>query len=136
VCSIDFLPTLLEIADATGHVGEAVDGRSLVPLLENRDAGTTSARSERPLYWHYPHYSNQGGFPGGAIRVGDWKLIERYEDGRVHLFNMADDPVEQHDVAEAQPDVVEALRNRLHEWYGEVGAQFLQAKDGREPWRP
>jgi arylsulfatase A-like enzyme len=136
VCSIDFLPTLLEIAGATAHAGDVVDGRSLVPLLKSGGADEAHGWKERPLFWHYPHYSNQGGFPGGAIRVGDWKLIERYEDGRVHLFNMAEDPVEQRDVADAQPAVVEALRNQLHAWYGDVGAQFLQEKDGREPWRP
>jgi arylsulfatase A-like enzyme len=136
VCSIDFLPTLLEIAGSSEHAGATVDGRSLVPLLRRPDESSASTWNERPLFWHYPHYSNQGGFPGGAIRLGDWKLIERYEDGRVHLFNMANDPVEQQDVADVHPAIIEALRNQLHEWYGEVGAQFLQAKDGREPWRP
>ena len=134
--SIDFLPTLLEIGGASEHAGEVIDGRSLVPLLKSPDAGASQDWDERPLFWHYPHYSNQGGFPGGAIRLGDWKLIERYEDGRVHLFNIAADPVEQHDVAGEHPQIVDSLRIRLHDWYQDVSAQFLQAKDGREPWRP
>ena len=136
VCGIDFLPTLLEAAAAVEHAGEIVDGRSLAPLLAGGGDGEPFDWSERPLYWHYPHYSNQGGFPGGAIRVGDWKLIERYEDGRVHLYNVSDDPSEQNDLAEAEPERVASLRSRLRSWYTDVDARFLQAKDGREPWRP
>jgi arylsulfatase A-like enzyme len=89
------------------------------------------------LYWHYPHYSNQGGFPGGAIRMGDYKLIERYEDGRVHLYNLAEDIGEREDLAEQFPERVQAMRQRLHAWYTEVDAKFLEPlPDGPEPWRP
>jgi len=89
------------------------------------------------LYWHYPHYSNQGGIPGGAIRMGDFKLVERYEDGRVHLYNLADDIGEQKDLAEQFPERVSDMRHRLHVWYKEVGAKFLQQRaDGPEPWYP
>lgn len=136
VCSIDLLPTLLDIAAAAEHAGDLVDGQSLAPLLRDPAESTESAWRERPLFWHYPHYSNQGGFPGGAIRQGEWKLIERYEDGRAHLFDLAHDEAEQHDVAAAQPEIVARLRTRLHAWYEEMDAQFLQAKDGRIPWRP
>lgn len=131
VMSIDFLPTLADIAGAPLPEGRDIDGVSLKPLLlgEDFDRG-------KPLFWHYPHYSNQGGFPGGAVRVGDYKLVERYEDGRVHLFNLKDDIGEQRDLAESMPDKVAELRPLLHQWYKSVDAQFLQAKDGREPWRP
>ena len=89
------------------------------------------------IYWHYPHYSNQGGFPGGAVREGDWKLIERYEDGRVQLYNLKEDMVEQNDLAASQPARVESLRKKLHAWYRDTGAEFLQPKtDGPQPWRP
>ena len=91
----------------------------------------------RSLYWHYPHYSNQGGIPGGAIRVGDYKLIERYEDGRVHLYNLQKDIGELNDLAAAQPRRVAEMRADLHAWYKRVDAKFLQAKDGGpEPWKP
>ncbi len=84
-----------------------------------------------------PHYSNQGGFPGGAIRVGNWKLVERYEDGRAHLYNLSNDVGEQNDLASVMPGKVTDLRTRLHTWYKEVDAKFLQAKEsGPEPWRP
>lgn len=89
--------------------------------------------TRKALYWHYPHYSNQGGIPSGAIRVGDWKLIERYEDGRVHLYNLKNDIGELNDLALSQPSRVQAMRQQLHGWYRELDAKFLQSKD---PWRP
>ena len=92
---------------------------------------------DRALYWHYPHYSNQGGMPGGAIRIGDFKLLERYEDGRVHLYNLKDDIGERKDLSEQQPKRVAAMRSDLHRWYKTVGAKFLRKNgDGPEPWRP
>lgn len=130
VTSVDYYPTFLKIAGAGG--APRVDGVSIVPLLKG---GTD--RVHDAIYWHYPHYSNQGGFPGGAVRMGDWKLIERYEDGRVHLYNLADDIGERDDLAQEQPDRVKAMRDRLHAWYREVHAQFLRPiEGGPEPWRP
>jgi arylsulfatase A-like enzyme len=132
VMSIDFYPTLLEAAGAQPQTGQIVDGRSLAPLLKGEKSLDRDA-----LYWHYPHYSNQGGFPGGAIRSGNHKLIERYEDGRIHLYDLQRDPGERHDLAMSQPEQVEQLRAKLHNWYRTVDAQFLQAKeDGPQPWRP
>lgn len=129
ICSIDLLPT---VAGAAGvPLSHEIDGVDLEPVLR----GGTMA--ERPLFWHYPHYSNQGGIPGGAIRQGDFKLIERYEDGRVHLYNLRSDIGEQTDLATEQPERVAALRQRLHAWYKIVDAKFLQANDdGVQPWRP
>ena len=96
-----------------------------------------SAPARDALYWHYPHYGNQGGFPGGAIRMGDWKLVENYEDGVVELYNLRDDIGEKSDLAAAQPARVTAMRTKLHAWYREVGARFLRAKDGGPPpWSP
>jgi len=93
--------------------------------------------SKHGLYWHYPHYSNQGGFPGGSIRMGDWKLIERYEDGRVHLYNLKNDIGERNDLAEQYPDKVNMMRKKLHTWYKQVDAKFLRPKeDGQQPWTP
>jgi len=84
-----------------------------------------------------PQVEHQGGFPGGAVRMGNWKLIERYEDGRVHLFNIVDDPGEQRDVAADEGARVERLRVRLHGWYEDVDARFLRARpEGPQPWRP
>ena len=132
VMSMDLYPTLLEVAGAEPRPGQVLDGGSLVPLLRGQSGPVHEA-----LFWHYPHYSNQGGFPGGAVRVGDWKLIERYEDGRVHLYDLATDPGEQHDLGAEHPDRIADLRARLHAWYEQVGAQFLRAQSGGpDPWRP
>ncbi|MCR9208425.1 MAG: sulfatase [bacterium] len=131
VCSIDFYPTILDLCGQSPPAEKIVDGVSLKSLL--RGEPTLDRES---LYWHYPHYSNQGGFPGGAIREGDWKLVERYEDGRVHLYNLQDDIGELNDVAEQNAERVAAMRDRLHRWYKEVDAKFLQPKDGQQPWHP
>jgi len=128
ICSIDLFPT---VAAAAGiSVDHLVDGIDLTPALKGEELDRKS------LYWHYPHYSNQGGIPGGAIREGNYKLFERYEDGRVHLYDLEKDPGERNDLAEENPDLVKEMRSRLHEWYKEVDAQFLQEKDGKMPWRP
>ena len=133
VISTDFYPTMLELAGVDAQPQQHLDGVSLVPLLKG---GASLDRDA--LYWHYPHYSNQGGFPGGAVREGDFKLVERFEDGRVHLFNLSDDIGERTDLAEQMPERVAAMRGHLHEWYREVDAKFLQpiTPDGPQPWRP
>jgi len=132
VISTDFYPTLLEIAGLPPRPEQHLDGVSLVPLLKR-----TGVPQRKALFWHYPHYSNQGGFPGGAIRVGDYKLIERFEDGRAHLYNLRTDIGEQRDLATALPERAAEMRAQLHNWYGTVDAKFLAARDnGPEPWRP
>jgi len=133
VTSTDFYPTLLELAGLPPRPHQHLDGHSLVPLL--RDPSAKLAR--KSLHWHYPHYSNQGGFPGGAIRQGDYKLIERFEDGRVHLYNLEKDLGEKVDLANSDPARVQSMRRDLHSWYGKVDAKFLQPKRGGPmPWRP
>jgi arylsulfatase A-like enzyme len=91
---------------------------SFVPLLrgEKMDRG--------PIYWHYPHYSNQGGGPEGAVRDGDWKLIERYDVGTVELFNVVQDVGEKHEVSAAHPDRVRELRAKLAAWREATGARM------------
>ena len=132
VVSTDFYPTILELAGKPAKPQQHLDGVSLKPLL----AGGKQVDREA-IYWHYPHYANQGGFPGGAVRMGDWKLLERYEDGQVHLYNLADDIGERDDLAKTHPDRAAAMRAKLHAWYKETDAKFLQAKgDGPQPWRP
>ncbi len=135
VISTDFYPTILAMAGLPPRPKQHKDGRSLVPLLKG---DKTLAR--KALYWHYPHYGNQGGFPGGAIRMGDWKLLERLEDGRVHLYNLAEDIGEKNDLADKNPRLVKRMRRKLHAWYKEVDAKFLRPKettpDGPKPWRP
>jgi arylsulfatase A-like enzyme len=118
VISMDFYPTMLEMAGLTMRPDQHVDGHSLAPLLRNGSAPPREA-----LFWHYPHYGNQGGRPGAAVRQGDYKLIEFYEDGHAELYNLADDIGEQNDLSQAEPERVEQMRNRLHEGMESMGAR-------------
>jgi hypothetical protein len=119
VCSIDLAPTLLEMCGM--RMEEALDGQSLVPLLDG-----TGQFERDALYWHYPHYSNQGGRPGGAIRQGDWKLIEFYENGRRELFDLRRDRGERTNLADEMPERVAALAEKLAAWRTALGAQMPQ----------
>jgi len=117
VISTDFYPTMLALAGLPARPRQHLDGISLAPLLKGE-----SLDREKPLFWHYPHYSNQGGSPHGAIREGDWKLIEWYEDGKLELYNIPQDIGEKNDLAARHPDKAASLRAKLIEWRKEVGA--------------
>lgn len=130
VSSPDFFPTLLEVAGAEPQPGQVLDGVSLVPVF----AGGTLP--ERALFWHYPHYGNQGGAPSAAIRRGEWKLIEWFEDQRIELFNLARDLGEQTDLARAQDARAAALRDELHAWQRQVGAKFPTPNPQYDPAKP
>ena len=117
VISTDFYPTLLQLAGLPLQPAQHLDGVSFVPLLK----GEAMARG-KPLFWHYPHYANQGGAPNGVIRDGDWKLIEWYEDGALELYNLAQDLGEKTNLAAQQPERVKELHAKLVAWRKEVGA--------------
>ena len=118
VSSIDFFPTFVELAGA--KLPSPVDGRSLVPLLKQ-----SGPLEREALFWHYPHYwSNNRVRPYGAVRAGDWKLIELYEDMRVELYNLKDDLGEAHDLAKEKPEKATELRALLHNWRQSVNAQM------------
>lgn len=119
VTSTDFFPTMLEIAGITRRPGEGLDGESLVPLLKR-----TGGLKRRAIYWHYPHYSNQGGEPGGAIRYGDHKLIEFYEDQRLELYDLRRDLGERKNLAATMPRKAATLRSMLDDWRKSVGAKM------------
>lgn len=118
VTSPDFLPTLADLAGVPLPRGLQPDGVSLVPLLRG------GAIPARPIFWHYPRYGNQGGAPCGAVREGNWKLIEWYEGPRVELFNLTDDLSEQRDLAKANPEKTAELLAKLQAWRRSVGAQM------------
>lgn len=115
----DLVPTLLEAAgiDVAKEVGP-LDGVSIMPLLRDEPLPL------RTLYWHFPNYTNQGGRPAGAIRDGDWKLIEQYDDGTLELYNLANDPNESHNVAAADGTRANELLGKLKAWRTQVGAQM------------
>ena len=118
VTGTDFYPTLLELVGADLKPKEHNDGVSLVPVLN----GETIA--ERPLIWHYPHYGNQGGEPSSIIRLGDWKLIHYYEDGREELYNLKNDLGETTNIAAHHPVRVRELSKQLFNYLNEVGARY------------
>ena len=116
--STDFYPTLLDLAGLRKRPRQHVDGTSLVPLLRGQ-------RIDRgPIFWHYPHYGNQGGAPGAAIREGNWKLIRWYEDGATELYNLGNDAAERYDLSELVPDRAANLAKTLDKWLNEVGANM------------
>jgi arylsulfatase A len=126
----DLAPTVLDIAGVRPPPDRPIDGESLVPLL--RRGGPLRREA---LYWHYPHYSNQGGKPGGAIRRGDLKLIEWYEGGPPELYDLKRDPGEHHDLAAERPDDAARLRARLAAWRASVGAQMPRPNPDYDPSR-
>jgi arylsulfatase A len=123
VSSYDLLPTVLEACSAGRRDDPTLDGLSLVPLLKGEGAIAREA-----LYWHYPHYSNQGGTPGGAVRLGNLKLIEFYEDDHVELYDLAADIGETRDLAGVEPKKAEVMRRLLHLWRDSVGAKMPTRK--------
>jgi arylsulfatase A-like enzyme len=116
VITMDFYPTLLTAAGAAKIPEQHRDGVDLTPLLNG------ASIAQRPLFWHYPHYGNQGGQPGSAIRVGDWKLIDWLDNQRTELFNLKDDVVEQHDLASSNPKKFKELQSQLNQWRKDIGA--------------
>ena len=125
VISTDFYPTLLELAGVPSRPEQHLDGISLVPLLEGRES-----LFPRPFFWHYPHYGNQGGSPGSAIRRGDFKLIEFYEDDRVELYDLSSDIGERSDLSQTRPFLARELRGELEAWLEEVGASYPAQNPG------
>jgi arylsulfatase A-like enzyme len=118
VVSMDIFPTLLELAALPLRPEQHVDGRSLVPLMSG---GDTLGREA--LYWHFPHYHGSTWTPGGAIRAGEWKLVELDESGEVELYNLKDDLGESHELSTAHPETRDRLLAELHAWQRELGAK-------------
>ncbi len=118
VISTDFYPSILEMAGLPLLPEQHKDGKSIVPILEGKKIERSA------LFWHYPHYGNQGGAPGSAIRDGDWKLIRWYEDNREELYNLKEDIREGKNVLNEKPEIAEKLRNKLNKWLKEQDAKM------------
>ncbi|WP_209403953.1 sulfatase [Pseudozobellia sp. WGM2] len=119
VTGTDFYPTLLDLAEVKALPEQHVDGVSLRPILEGGQMNVV-----RPLYWHYPHYGNQGGNPSSIIREGDWKLIHYWEDGSEELYDLSADMGEESNVIETNRLIAGQLSEKLMKWLNEVGAKF------------
>ena len=121
----DLVPTICRLAGVAAP--QPAEFRDLA------DAAPPSASDDRPFFWHQPHYTNQGGRPAGAIRLGDWKLVEHFEDGRLELFHTGDDVGEATDRSAAEPGRVADLRGRLEAWRRSVSAQEMTANPRFDP---
>ena len=119
VISTDFYPTMLDMAGLKPKTAQHVDGVSLAGLLKDNKKPDRKA-----IYWHYPHYGNQGGFPGAAIRCGDYKLIERFEDMSIELYNLREDISEKNNLVAEMSERANKMRKMLHAWQKEVDAKM------------
>jgi len=120
VISTDFYPSILEMVNLPLQAKQHADGVSLVPLLQGK-----KQLARQAIYWHFPHYSNHGmQSPGGAVRAGDYKLLEYFENNTVQLFNLKDDIGEKNNLVNSKPAKAKELREQLHAWRKSVGAQM------------
>jgi arylsulfatase A-like enzyme len=119
VISTDFYPTMLEMAGLPLKPKQHIDGVTLVPLLKGK-----KSLPRKAVFWHYPHYGNQGGSPGGAVLAGDYKLIEFYEDNRLELYNLKKDIGEKNNLADKMPRKAAELHKMLTAWRKDVDAQM------------
>ncbi|MEM7010467.1 MAG: sulfatase [Verrucomicrobiota bacterium] len=118
VVSMDFFPTMLEIAGLDLQPDLHADGISITNLLKGEKADA------RELNWHYPHYHGSTWAPGAAIRDGDWKLIEFWEFDEVELYNLAEDPGEQTDLSAKHPERVQQLLKKSETWRKQMKAKM------------
>ena len=118
VSGIDWYPTLLDLCGIEPPKEQVVDGVSLVPLLKSGEI------EDRPLYWHYPHYGNQGGEPSSIIMEGDWKLIHYHEDGRNELYDLSSDPGERNNLLAKETKRSRRMGRKLDSWLKKTKATF------------
>ena len=127
VCSVDFYPTFLHVAAVAPDPKQTLDGVSLLPLLTQ--SGTLKRDT---LFWHYPlprpHFL--GGRSSGAIRKGDWKLIEFFDTGKVELYDLKNDVGEATDLAARMPDRAAELKTLLADWRRRVNAEMPRPTTG------
>jgi arylsulfatase A-like enzyme len=128
VTSPDFYPTLLAAAGLAPRPEQHVDGRDFGPALRGEDFG------RGPIYFHYPHYSNQGGRPSSAIRDGRWKLIHHWETNRSELFDLDTDLGEAADLAAERPKIVAMLQADLLSWVEDGSAVVPPVNPVAEPY--
>lgn len=131
VTSPDYFPTMLEAAGLPLRPDLHNDGISLMPIL----AGTGGIEREA-IFWHYPHYGNQGDTPGCSVRSGDWKLIEYFEDGRLELYNLREDIGETTNRAQSDPETTARLKAMLDHWMESIEAVIPKPNPNWVPNKP
>ena len=118
--SPDLYPTILDMAGLPLQHQQHVDGISLLPVLKGHTL------TDRPIFWHYPHYGNQGGTPASSLRYGKWKLIEFFEDMHTELYDLDKDPSETLNLSDAYPLKRDELKKMLHDWRESISAKIPQ----------
>jgi arylsulfatase A-like enzyme len=121
VMGSDIFPTVLELCGIDAMPEQHVDGRSLAEVLTGKVDKELETRS---LFWHYPHWGNQGGEPSSIIRQEDYKLIHYHPGGRNELYHLPTDPSEQKDLSGQQPERAAALSAKLTAWLKSVDAKM------------
>ncbi len=121
ITSVDMFPTILNMIGAKEKIGNDKEGVDFSPLIKGKTI------KKRPIYWHFPHYSNHGmQSPGGSIRDGDYKLIEYFENGTVQLFDLKNDIGEQNDLSKIEVEKTKELKEKLYKWREDVNAQMMK----------
>ena len=133
VTGTDLYPTLLDLSGIPLKPNAHKDGVSLKPLLLGKNI------VERPLYWHYPHYGNQGGEPSSIIRKGKWKLIYYWENLNAELYNLEADLGERADVAKSNPEITQQMKKQLLDWLKSMNTHYAEVdpewdEEAREKW--
>lgn len=118
--SIDYLPTFCELT-GIATLPKNVDGESILSLLLKPEVAKDQTR---PLFWHYPHFSNQLGRPAGSVRVGDYKLVELYESETIELYNLKEDLSESNDLSGKMKEKTTEMHQMLKDWRKKVNAQM------------
>jgi len=126
--STDFYPTLLECAGLPLMPEQHKDGVSIVPLLQGKASLNRDA-----IFWHYPHYGNQGGTPGCSVRKGKYKLIRFFEDNHLELYDLEKDISERDDLSIVLPEITAELNSRLSYWLKDVCARIPELNP---EWKP
>ncbi|MBW8015911.1 MAG: sulfatase [Planctomycetes bacterium] len=129
IISNDFYPTMLDMANLPLKPKQHVDGISFASLLKGK-----KKLNRKAIYWHYPHYSNQGDSPSAAVRAGDFKYIEHFEEGSIaELYNLKDDLGERNNLAKKMPSKLKELKTMLHKWLISVDAKMPKPNPNYKP---
>lgn len=128
IISCDLYPTLVEACGLKVPAVHKVDGVSFVSALKGGPAPVRDA-----IFWHYPHYHPGGATPYSAVRLGDWRLVEFFETGKVELYNLKDDIGEQTDLSAREPERTANLHAKLKAWRESVGAQLPTPNPDHDP---
>jgi arylsulfatase A-like enzyme len=128
VTSTDFYPTILDMTGLPQKPDQHKDGVSLAPLLKGG-----KSLDRKAIYWHYPHYHGSGHTPSGAIRAGDYKLIEVFEENKLELYNLKNDISEKTDLAGKMPEKVKELKSMLDKWRIKTNAKLPRPNPDYKP---